>query len=168
MPGWMVDIKIEQQNHQKTSKIHEKSEKKNPKIQSRRKFRPKFEVGRNSAKSAIALFFPPTVHKPRPGKHSLLHGTKWAHTTSPDKFRQRFAAGLFWLFLFLQLVFGVKRRLEIILSHQASSCLIMNPNRATYFRQTSMIFKIQILQTPEIWTSTFSEICPQPSGKQNT
>ena len=37
----------------------------NPKIQSRRKFRPKFEVGRNSAKSAktagVALFFPPTV-----------------------------------------------------------------------------------------------------------
>ena len=35
-----------------------------PKIQSRRKFRPKFEVGRNSAKSAktagVALFFPPT------------------------------------------------------------------------------------------------------------
>ena len=48
-------------NHRKFTKNQ-----KNPKIQSRRKFRPKFEVGRNSSKNAkaagVAVFFPPTVH----------------------------------------------------------------------------------------------------------
>ena len=69
MPSWMVVIKFDQQNHQKSYKKKQWKIWFFSKIESRGIVRPKFEVGLWSSKNAKtdggALFFPPTVAFPQ-------------------------------------------------------------------------------------------------------